>query len=405
MDPGVTIPDSPYAVQLARGFRGLRFAPALEREFEAEYFGQHLPRMRMGLAAAAVLYLVFLLLRLRFETGPAESWGLFLRSTALAGLLLPLAASYWRRLHAFHPLITPAGYALFAIALTGLEIGARRYGIERRYEFLILASFHIYVFGGLLLRPALAAGACVVLAYLIGGAAGGLAGREWAWQLLFIGLAHLVGGGALYTSERIERENYLRRQLYSSLAVFDGLTGLVNRLAFASRAETLVKQAAREGRALGLAMIDVDHFKAYNDRYGHVAGDACLKQVAQAVREEYRRPLDLIGRFGGEEFVGLWFEVQPDAVRAIAEQVRAAVQACKIEHADAPSGRVTVSVGAVACVPEEGESLMALVQRADRALYEAKERGRNCVVLELRSGTAVAAAVPRGRRAPTVSAG
>lgn len=404
MDPGVTIPDSPYAVQLARGFRGLRFAPALEREFEAEFLGQHLPRMRMGLAAAAALYLVFLLLRLRFETGPAESWGLFLRSTALAGLLLPLAASYWPRLHAFHPLIAPTGYAIFAVALTGLEIGARRYGIERRYEFLIFASFHVYVFGGLLLRPALAAGACVVLAYAIGGLAGGLTGREWAWQLLFIGLANLVGGGALYASERTERENYLRRQLYSSLAVFDGLTGLVNRLAFASRAETLVKQAAREGRPLGLAMIDVDHFKAYNDRYGHVEGDVCLKQVAQALREEFRRPLDLLGRFGGEEFVGLWFDVQPDAVRSMAEQVRAAVQACRITHAVSQSGRVTVSVGAVACVPEDGETLMALVQRADRALYEAKERGRNRVVLELRSSGAAAVAT-RGRRAPTVSAG
>lgn len=358
----------------------------------------------MGFAVAAALCLVFLLLRLRIETSPAGSWALILRSFALAGPLLPLAASYWPRLRAFHPLIAPAGYAIFAIALTGLEVVAHRSGLDRRYEGLILVSFHVYVFGGLLLRPALAAGACIVLAYVIGGAAGGLAGREWAYQLLFIVLAHLLGGGALYSTEHIERENFLRRKLYSSLAVFDGLTGLANRLAFTGRAESLLKQAARDRLAVGLVMIDVDHFKAYNDRYGHVEGDACLKQVAQAVREEFRRPLDLLGRFGGEEFVGLWFDVQADAVRAMAEQARAAVQACKIEHAGAPSGRVTVSVGAVACVPKENETLVALVQRADRALYEAKQRGRNRVVVEVLAASPPA--VPaRARRAPTISGG
>ena len=400
---GITIPESPYATQLAQGFPGLRFARGLEREFEAEFTEQHLPRMRAGFAAAAAVYLVHLLVRWRIESGSAEEWGLILRSIAIAGALVPLAASYWRRLRAFTPWIVPAGYALFAAGITGVEIVARRYALERHYEALILASFHLYVFGALLLRPALAAGAGIVGVYLIGGAFGGLISKDWVYPLTFIALAHLIGGGALYWSERVERENFLRRKLYGMLATHDGLTGLLNRLAFTGQAERLLKQAAREGHGIGLIMIDIDHFKPFNDHYGHVEGDACLKAVAQAVREEFRRPLDALGRFGGEEFVGLWYDIQPAALRSMAEQVRAAVQARRIEHAQAPSGRVTASIGAVACVPGEEESLTALIQRADRALYEAKERGRNRVVIEvLARATPV---IPRRQSPPISGAG
>jgi diguanylate cyclase (GGDEF)-like protein len=398
----ISIPESPYATQLAQGFRGLRFARVLEREFELEFARQNLPRMQLGFAGAAGLYFLFTLLRLRVESGTAADYGLVLRMVAVGGMLLPLVGSLIRPLRPFVTSFVLLGYAALAMMLTGVEIVANRYGVERHYEGLILVSFHIYVFGGLLLRPALIAGAFVLLAYGIGGAFGGLAGREWGYQLLFIGLTHVIGGGALYFLERLERENFLRRKLFGVLATHDGLTGMLNRMAFFGQAERLLRQAARDKVAIGVVMIDIDHFKAYNDHYGHLEGDACLRAVANGVREEFKRPMDVFARYGGEEFIGLWYDIQPQALRSLGDQVRARVQALRIAHSEAPSGRVTVSVGAIACIPNEGEPLVALIKRADAVLYEAKERGRNRVVIEVLPSAAGGTAT-RSRRAPTVS--
>ena len=162
-----------------------------------------------------------------------------------------------------------------------------------------------------------------------------------------------------------------------------------------------MRHASRERVCVGVMLLDVDHFKPYNDRYGHVQGDICLRAVAGALRAEFKRPMDLVARYGGEEFVGFWHDIQPQSLRSLADQVRAAVQALRIAHRDAPSGRVTASVGAVALVPAEGESLNDMVQRADEALYEAKEKGRNRVVTLLLPSAAAPSS--RGRRAPTVT--
>lgn len=398
----VSVPQSPYAEQLQQGFRGLRFARALEREFEVEFGAQHLTRLRLGFAVAIALYGLFMLARLRVETGPAGEWILQLRGAAISGLLVTLAASYPRALRSLLPLLTLTSYGVFGAAVTAIEVIAHRHGIDRHYEGLILLSFHLYMFSGLLLRPALAAGGFILLAYAIGGWAGGLASRAWGYELLFVALTHVIGGAALYSIERVERENFLRRRLFGVLATQDGLTGLYNRMAFFQQFERTARQAAREGVCIGVVLFDLDHFKPYNDRYGHLEGDACLRRVANAVGEEFRRPLDAIGRYGGEEFVGVWYDAPPPSVRTLAEQIRAAVQALRINHHDAPSGRVTISVGAVVARPREGEDLLALIERADRALYDAKEKGRNRVVVEVLP-SASQPQRPGARRAPTIS--
>lgn len=404
MSEGLNLPESPYAVQLAQGFRSLRFMRALEREFEAEYTQQHLTRLRVGFAVAIALYGLFLLLRLRAEAGPAGDLMMQLRSAALCGLALTLAVSAIAPLRGVLPLFTLASYVAFGAAITGVEVIAHRNGIDRHYEGLILLSFHLYMFGGLLFRPALVAGGCILLSYAIGGWAGGLAGKAWAYELLFLGLTHLIGGAALYSMERVERDNFLRRRLFGVLATQDGLTGLYNRMAFFQYFERTVRQASREGLPVGVVLLDIDYFKAFNDRYGHLEGDTCLRKVANAVREEFRRPLDAIARYGGEEFVGVWYDVTPQAVRALAEQLRASVQALRIANGDSPIGRVTISVGAIVCRPGEDESLLALIKRADKALYEAKEKGRNRVVVEVLP-SAAQLPLAGARRPPSISAG
>ncbi|HUR40564.1 MAG TPA: GGDEF domain-containing protein [Verrucomicrobiae bacterium] len=394
------MPDSPYATQLQEGFRKLRFARALEREFQAEFVERHLVRLRLGFAVALAMYSVFTLVRMNAESGVAEEWGLALRIAALGALAFTLVATFIRPVRPALPWLVLATYAVFAAGVTGTEIIAQRYRLAPHYEALFLLSFHVYVFSGLLLRPALVAGGIIVFTYLIGGWAGGLAGKDWVYQVLFIGLTHLLGVTALYSFEHVERDSFLRRRLFGVLATHDSLTGLFNRMAFFQQLERGMRQAARQNVAVGVVLLDIDHFKAYNDRYGHLAGDACLRTVASAIREEFRRPLDACARYGGEEFVGFWYDIQPQSLRSLGDQLRAAVQALRIENEDAPSGRITVSIGAVALVPQEDEPLLELIERADRALYEAKEKGRNRVVVTLLASATVARAK---RRKPTLS--
>jgi diguanylate cyclase (GGDEF)-like protein len=393
--------ESPYVVQLQRGFRSLRFMPALEREFEAEFRERHLGRLRLGFGVAIALYVVFTLLRMRAETGVAEEWGLALRVAAIGGMVFTLVTTYFRPLRPALLWLVLATYAVFAGAVTGTEVVAQRYQLSRHYEVLFLLSFHVYVFSGLLLRPALMAGGMILGAYLVGGWLGGLASKAWGYQLLFIGLTHLLGATALYSFEHVERDSFLRRRLLGLIATHDNLTGLFNRAAFFQHLERTLRQASREGVAVGIVLLDIDHFKLFNDRYGHLEGDGCLRAVAGAIRDEFRRPFDAAGRYGGEEFVGLWYDIQPQSLRSMGDQLRAGVQALRITHEDSPSGRVTASVGAVACRPREDENVRDLLERADRALYEAKEKGRNRVVVEI---LASARTVGRGgRRAPSIS--
>jgi diguanylate cyclase (GGDEF)-like protein len=399
---GVALPESPYAIQLREGFRDLRFVRALEREFRDEFAIHHQPRLRAGFAVVLFVYLAFALVRLKVETGPMQEWGVILRSIVIGSIALTLVSSYFERLRFALPLFAVLSYATFAITATAIEVLLYRAQVHQHYEGLILVSFHLYVFSGLLFRPALVAGGAIFLIYVVGSLIGKLYLKDgWGYQVFFIGVTQLVGIVALYSVERLERDSFLRRGLFGTLATQDGLTGLFNRMAFFQQLERNVRAAARERVCIGVMLLDVDHFKAYNDRYGHLEGDQCLRAVAGAVRNEFRRPMDLVARYGGEEFVGYWHDIQPQSLRSLADQVRASVQALRIAHRDAPSGRVTASVGAVALMPSESESLADLIQRADEALYEAKEKGRNRVVTLLLPSAAAPSS--RGRKAPTVT--
>ncbi|MGH8443230.1 MAG: diguanylate cyclase [Nevskiaceae bacterium] len=398
----IRLPESPYAIQLREGFRDLRFARALEREFRDEFAIHHLPRLRAGFGFVIGLYILFLLVRLKVETGSMQEWGVILRLIVISSMSITLVSSYFARLRNVLPLFAVLSYAAFAITATAIEAMLYKLHLHQHYEGLILVSFHLYVFSGLLFRPALVAGASIFMIYVIGSIMGGLSAKDgWGYQLFFVAVTQVTGIVALYSIERLERDSFLRHGLFGTLATQDGLTGLFNRMAFFQQFDRRVRQAARERVCVGVMLLDVDNFKAFNDRYGHLEGDVCLRAVAGALRNEFKRPMDLIARFGGEEFVGYWHDIQPQSLRSMADQVRGAVQALRIAHRDAPSGRVTASAGAVALVPVEGESLTDLVQRADEALYEAKEKGRNRVVTLLLPSAS--APTSRGRRAPTVT--
>lgn len=172
------------------------------------------------------------------------------------------------------------------------------------------------------------------------------------------------------------------RSRLQAIAWTDALTGIPNRRFLDQELAWSWRWRRRGDRPVAMLMIDIDFFKQLNDRYGHIKGDDCLREVARALRQTLGRPDDVLARFGGEEFVALLRDTDGAGARAVAERLRAAVEAMRIEHGDSPFGVVTVSIGAVSGVLHGAGSAAGLVAAADKALYEAKCTGRNAVRLQ-----------------------
>lgn len=183
-------------------------------------------------------------------------------------------------------------------------------------------------------------------------------------------------------SERVRAEQHLARanEELQRLAQQDGLTGLANRRQLNRVLEQEWRRLRRLGASLALCMLDVDHFKSYNDRQGHLAGDDCLRQVARVIDEVLHRPADVAGRFGGEEFLLILPNTDHDGVLAVARGILRAVAGLAIPHPGSPLGRITVSLGVAAMVPDDA-SPERLIDAADQALYRAKAGGRNQVAV------------------------
>ncbi len=177
----------------------------------------------------------------------------------------------------------------------------------------------------------------------------------------------------------IERGDQLQRERteLQAIAWTDALTGIPNRHYLDQALAGHWHVERRAHHPLSVLMIDIDHFKSLNDRYGHPAGDACLRAVARVLQDALVRPDDVLARFGGEEFIALLHDADAAGAVVVAERLRAAVEALRIEHADNPHGVVTVSIG-TASAAHRGETAR-LIQAADKALYEAKCAGRNRV--------------------------
>lgn len=179
------------------------------------------------------------------------------------------------------------------------------------------------------------------------------------------------------------RESELRyRSLAASmemLATLDPLTRLANRRRFDEAVETEWQRALRAQSPLSLVLVDTDYFKSYNDYYGHVAGDECLKRVAETMNGLARRPADVVARFGGDEFGMVLPDTDAEGGRLMAENLRRRIEELNLPHAASPLGVVTVSAGCATLVPGAQEAPAALLSATDSALYTAKRRGRNRV--------------------------
>jgi diguanylate cyclase (GGDEF)-like protein len=185
------------------------------------------------------------------------------------------------------------------------------------------------------------------------------------------------------TRVRIRNHLALRRKtvLLEEFALLDGLTEINNRRWFDEALTREWMRARRSGAPLSLAMLDIDHFKAYNDTYGHAQGDQCLIQVARVLRQGMKRHSDLVARYGGEEFVVLAPETPLDAALALVREMTDAVADLAIPHSTSPvADHVTITAGVASMVPTRKERAVQLVEEADEALYQAKALGRARVI-------------------------
>ncbi len=192
-------------------------------------------------------------------------------------------------------------------------------------------------------------------------------------------------GGSLCVISDVTTQRDAARKLselnlrLEALARMDGLTELANRRAFDEVLEKEFLRSARTGAPLSLLLIDVDNFKAFNDAYGHPAGDECLRSIAGALVAALQRPGDLAARYGGEELAAILPETGADGALSLAEVIRSAVSDLAIPHAATASGIVTISLGVATRAGRGGDRAGELVERADEALYAAKAAGRNRV--------------------------
>ena len=253
--------------------------------------------------------------------------------------------------------------------------------IERAYVELVLVGIFVLLvawFGGerLVVRPIRS---LARTAARFGGGELDVRATEETWLAEFEPLAVALDDMARKLASR-EEELRVANQHLDELASLDGLTGLANRRGFDRQLDREWRRAAEQGEPIALMMVDIDHFKLYNDRYGHVAGDACLHAVGETLSLVAIHDAVMVARYGGEEFGLLLPGLSLERAKALAETARRAIEDLLIAHSEAPGGLITISIGVESVVPQKHQPAADLVEAADSALYIAKGRGRNKVV-------------------------
>ena len=295
-------------------------------------------------------------------------------SLALAGIAW--SPGFMRLYPKWAEVLVPAKNSLIALQVAS----AAAHGQPEMLLALPITLIGPFFFLGLPFRASLLCCAATIVTYVIGVSIFAVPHliAMHSYVLLAGGIAACVI--AVWHLEKVSRKSFLESQLIRELAQRDALTGTRNRRVFDEHLETAWQQALVNRRTMAILLIDIDHFKAYNDHYGHQAGDQALRRVAQTVQKMVRRPSDILTRYGGEEFAAILCDIDAPQAREIAERIRCAVGDLCIEHrASRTATRVTISVGVAVVEPSASRSALGAVQLADQALYEAKVQGRNRV--------------------------
>lgn len=386
--------------QLAAGsLRQLNLPPHLEADFLASHLQDQLAHIRAHWILIFPLIITAGLLPMVLGLVPRQFYPLMIGEVvalmALCAAVVLTAFSRRWHVHIRMVLAVVATVVLLLVLLAATVIPTGEILHTILVAFVGLVMVAVFALAGLTFRLA---AACVVLANALFFGLVLMLGLAIEWQTL---LVSAVGGGAMgliigVSAEMRDRKAFLqgvalqlemavteamKREL-EQLSRTDALTGLWNRRHFEEALQREWSACRRDGSPLGLIFIDVDHFKNYNDHYGHPAGDACLVQVGHALAAQLARASDTLARYGGEEFVAVLPRTDGDELARIAERVVKAVDALAIRHEASSCGQtVSISIGAAVAVPGADSEPGDLLKRADLALYEAKRAGRHRVVL------------------------
>ncbi|HTW37634.1 MAG TPA: diguanylate cyclase [Steroidobacteraceae bacterium] len=386
-------PDSPYAAELGRPAPHGRFGPQLE----AEYLGIDLAHARVVVRATTACSCALALGHGAEQLSRhASSGALLVELGIIVAASLVLASCAWSR--SFERLYPPVANVVVPLRSSVIALHLAQGVAQGQLAFLMWLPLMLVVpffLLGLRLRPALCAGVLGGVTFIAAAGSCGLPPALLVRSAVFL-TATLLGCAIVARQmESWSRMRFLESHLIAELAQRDALTGTKNRRVFGEHLARMWQQAAREHRRLAILVIDVDHFKAYNDRYGHLAGDEALRGVARTLQGFVQRPLDLLARYGGEEFAAILYDAAGCDAHGIAERMRCAVMELAIEHRGSRTAEtVTVSIGVAAIEPTLERDCRGALQLADQALYEAKLRGRNaCMLVEDEEYTRLATGV------------
>jgi len=378
-DPS-SFPDSPYAAELQRDPANLRFSPRLEREYTLSQLMDERSLIRVVAVIAAFVGVIR-----GAELGFRIAWTTTLLvdfSVVIAGSVILALIAWSRSFDRFYlpwaRVIVPVRNAIMAAHVAE----AAAHGQTEMLMALPLMLIGPFFFFGFRFRTAAFTGAVTVASYVAFALYFHLPMIQSIRSFIFLFAAAAAGAMAAWHFDRKSRTDFLEEHLIADLAQHDALTGTKNRRVFDDYLIRLWQQAIQDGRTIGILLVDVDHFKAYNDRYGHLAGDQTLRRVAQTAQRFVRRPLDLLARYGGEEFAAILYDIEADEARETAERICRAIAGLGIEHRESRTGpSVTISIGVAVVEPTDERLPRGAVQLADQALYEAKVKGRNRVEL------------------------
>ena len=364
-----------------RAVTRLRFLdPELEHQFILSYRTAARLWVRVSLVVALSSVCGFaiidhvLLVGPRFATPDIWRFGLQLPLVVIM-LVLTAPRLYMRWYQPAVQLAAP----LFGIGTVLMAVEATPAQLPLVAARLLLAAFYFYFMLGMTFGAALRTNLLLIAAYAGAALLGLVAPKVAIYSLFVLFSANLIGGSGSYTLEYANRIAFLERRRLARVAMHDGLTGLLNRAALEEQARSLWQHAQVQGQPVSVLLIDIDHFKAYNDRYGHQAGDRCLREVATAIgAAARRRPLDMIARYGGEEIIAILVGGSRTEAGGAAGRITKAVTDLGIAHgASTTRPYLTVSVGVATVEPGEEYSHERAVRLADLALYRTKERGRD----------------------------
>lgn len=380
---------------LKGGFRSLRFPPRLEASFLDYFFDKTLKRLRIAILVGVILYALFGIDdRLLLPNFYSKLWLIRFGIVCPIGLFT-FAFTFSRYFRKFmQPAVWVAmqvgGLGIIAmIALNPTEVG------HYHTVGLILVIMYTFTLVGLRFWYGISWAISVLIAYLCVALPSAVPPAVIVHDVFNIFAAANIGAISSYILERYMRKDFLKSLLLHAekqelqeagiklqeLSTIDELTQMANRRQFEVFFHQEWQRALRNQSEISVILFDIDFFKAYNDGYGHQAGDECLRQVAHQIKNCANRAGDLAARYGGEEFIVVLPETDTRSAMAMAERCRAKIQSASMPHGFSPiRGVVTLSAGTATVVPSLEMDKKKVIEAADQALYRAKNEGRNRVM-------------------------